>query len=183
VHKKTKISKERLAEYFPALHEKKKTLQFAIELMGIDSPTRVHWLDLDDSLVLGGFEVGDHGHKGANGSKGSPSSFRKLGTKKATGHNHTGNQFNYIFSVGHMTDQNLVDYSKGGASSWHKIGALIYADGSFQFYSMVKGKVRNLAGAFTIEDAIEEERRTSKGRGAKVLEFKRKSSNDKRKAA
>jgi len=49
----------------------------------------VHALGTDDSYVLHGVEVGMHGHKGPNGSKGNIQSFSRLSQKTIIGHSHS----------------------------------------------------------------------------------------------
>lgn len=51
--------------------------------------TKVIALGLDDSWIRNGVELGLHGHKGPNGSKGNINGFAKLSTKTIIGHSHS----------------------------------------------------------------------------------------------
>jgi len=98
----------------------------------------VKTLGLDDSYRVLGWELGVHGHVGANGSRGGHNQYKNMNTKMITGHTHSPNR-----GDGHMTVGTLsglrVGYNKG-ASSWMHANALIHPDGKAQLIYIVNGK-------------------------------------------
>lgn len=91
--------------------------------------TNVIYLDNDESYTIDGIEVAHHGHQGANGSKGSPLSFRRLSTKLITGHSHTPSRTDGHLVVG---CQDLYHGYNTGLSSWGMADVFINADGKTQ---------------------------------------------------
>ena len=95
-------------------------------------------LGLDDSFRVLGWELGVHGHVGANGSRGGHNQYKNMNTKMITGHTHSPNRGDGHMTVG--TNSGLrVGYNKG-ASSWMHANALIYPDGKAQLIYIVGGK-------------------------------------------
>jgi hypothetical protein len=98
----------------------------------------VKTLGLDDSYRVLGWELGVHGHVGANGSRGGHNQYKNMNTKMITGHTHSPNR-----GDGHMTVGTLsrlrVGYNKG-ASSWMHANALVYPDGKAQLIYIVNDK-------------------------------------------
>lgn len=86
-------------------------------------------LDLNDSYKIGDIEVGQHGHIGANGSRGSAQQYRKLSTKIITGHTHAPSRIDGHLTVG---CQNLDHGYNKGLSSWGIADVVINADGKTQ---------------------------------------------------
>jgi hypothetical protein len=87
-------------------------------------------LDLDESYRVSEWELGQHGHVGSNGSRGSIGQFRKLNVKTIIGHSHTPARIDGAVQVGTYTDLRL-DYNKG-ASSWMHCGAILHKNGKVQ---------------------------------------------------
>jgi hypothetical protein len=77
-----------------------------------------------------GFELGQHGDIGANGSRGSLNQFRKLNTKMVVGHYHSPGRKDNVFAVG-TTTKLRVGYNIG-PSSWLQTHVIIHEDGSAQ---------------------------------------------------
>ena len=99
---------------------------------------KIKTLGLDDSFRVLGWELGVHGHVGANGSRGGHNQYKNMNTKMITGHTHSPNRGDGHMTVG--TNSVLrVGYNKG-ASSWMNANALIYADGKAQLVYIVNGK-------------------------------------------
>ena len=95
-------------------------------------------LGLDDSFRVLGWELGVHGHVGANGSRGGHNQYKNMNTKMITAHTHSPNRGDGHMTVG--TNSGLrVGYNKG-ASSWMHANALIYPDGKAQLVYIVNGK-------------------------------------------
>ena len=99
---------------------------------------KVKTLGLDDSYRVLGWELGMHGHIGANGSRGSANQFKLMNTKTITGHTHQPIKLDGHMSVGTMTHLR-VGYNKG-LSSWMQTNILIYPDGKAQHLHFVNGK-------------------------------------------
>lgn len=93
-------------------------------------------LDYDDSFEVGGYEVGQHGHIGANGSKGSNKAFWKLNRKCIKAHDHTLYREDDTFSVGTCTEMDL-GYNKG-MSSWGQGMAIIHQNNIAQLVAFHK---------------------------------------------
>ena len=99
---------------------------------------QIKTLGLDDSYRILGWELGVHGHVGANGSRGGHNQYKNMNTKMITGHTHSPNRGDGHMTVG--TNSGLrVGYNKG-ASSWMHANALIYPDGKAQLIYIVGGK-------------------------------------------
>ena len=99
---------------------------------------KVKTLGLDDSYRVLDWELGVHGHVGANGSRGGHNQYKNMNTKMITGHTHSPNRGDGHMTVG--TNSGLrVGYNKG-ASSWMHANALVYPDGKAQLIYIVGGK-------------------------------------------
>jgi hypothetical protein len=99
---------------------------------------QVKTLGLDDSYRVLDWELGVHGHVGANGSRGSANQYKQMNTKMITGHTHSPSRQDGHMCVGTLSGLR-VGYNKG-ASSWMHANALIYPDGKAQLVYIVKGK-------------------------------------------
>ena len=100
-------------------------LETALAELQLDSGMAV-FLNLDQSCLVHGVEVGYHGHTGTNGSRGSPTQFAKIGIPMVTGHTHSPSMIGNVTTVGCMNlDQ---DYNVG-MSSWDLCHAVIYPNG------------------------------------------------------
>lgn len=165
---KTGIQESVLNQTYPELFSEKKTLQFACELFGLPCDKKlVHWLDIEESLVKGGFELGDHGHKGANGARGSLAGSQRSFKKKIEGHSHTPEQFNFLFRVGHLHEMEPTpDYAKGGTSGWIHTHALTYSTGQACLVSIIEGEYRCEKGAVKLSSVLKKTKR--KGQKIKI---------------
>ena len=116
-------------------------LKYAIEkLIGIKHPERVRWLKRDESYQVAGIELGAHGDKGANGSKGSPNTLEKGYGNCVVGHSHSPRIVRGFWQVGTSTFLKLT-YTEG-TSSWSQTSCLIYPNGSRQLINSIRGKWR-----------------------------------------
>tara|TARA_R110002126_G_scaffold50551_4_gene139227 strand:- start:8108 stop:9679 length:1572 start_codon:yes stop_codon:yes gene_type:complete len=115
--------------------QKKGVISFLIEDAFGD---QVKTLGLDDSYRVLDWELGVHGHVGANGSRGSANQYKQMNTKMITGHTHSPSRTDGHMCVGTLSGLR-VGYNKG-ASSWMHANALIYKDGKAQLIYIVKGK-------------------------------------------
>jgi hypothetical protein len=95
-------------------------------------------LGLNDSYRIHDWEVGQHGHIGAKGSRGSVNQFRGLNTKMIVGHSHAPSRKDGVIQVGTSTKLRL-DYNKG-ASNWAHAHAIIHPNGKGQLIYFSDGE-------------------------------------------
>jgi len=91
-----------------------------------------------DSYKVNGWELGHHGDMGANGSRGSLLSFRRLNTKVIVGHYHSPQRKDGALAVGTSTHLR-VGYNKG-ASGWLQSHVIIHKNGKAQHINFINGK-------------------------------------------
>ena len=95
-------------------------------------------LGRNDSYVVNGWELAQHGDIGSNGSRGSLLQFRKLNTKIVVGHYHSPGRKDGALSVGTSTKLR-VNYNMG-PSSWLQSHVIIHGDGKAQHINFVNGQ-------------------------------------------
>ena len=84
------------------------------------------FLKASQSFKIGGVELGEHGHSGTNGSRGSPKQFSdKVMT---TGHTHTPSIYGGCYTAG-VTGKLAMGYNESGASNWVHAHVLQYVNG------------------------------------------------------
>jgi len=116
-------------------------LQYALEkIIGLKHPERIKWLKMDESYTVSGIELGTHGHKGANGSRGSANTLERAHLNCVVGHSHTPKILRGFWQVGTSTHLRL-NYTQG-ASSWFNTSCLVYENGSRQMINCINGKWR-----------------------------------------
>jgi hypothetical protein len=101
---------------------------------------RVHVLDGDESLLIGGVEHGMHGDRGPNGARGSVRNLARIGVKSWTGHGHSMEIFEGAYRVGTGTGLRL-EYTHG-PGSWTNTDGITNADGKRQLVTHIDGKFR-----------------------------------------
>ena len=99
---------------------------------------KITTLDYDGSFRYLDWELGLHGDKGSNGSRGGVNQFKNLNTKSVTGHSHTPSRNDGHLCVGTLTLMKM-GYNKG-LSTWMQSNVLIYPDGKAQHVHFVNGK-------------------------------------------
>ena len=99
-------------------------------------------LNINDSYVVGDFELAIHGHVGANGSRGGIVQFKNMNTKTITGHSHSPAREDGAIVVGTLTHLR-VSYNSG-ASSWMNSNAIIYPNGKASNVHILNGKFTTL---------------------------------------
>jgi hypothetical protein len=104
--------------------------------------TNAFCLGIDDSLRVMDWELGVHGHIGANGSRGSAMQYAQMNTKNITGHTHSPLRLDGHLCVGTLTHLR-VGYNKG-LSSWMNTNAVIHPNGKAQLINIVNGKYTTL---------------------------------------
>lgn len=95
-------------------------------------------LGIDDSHRVLDWELGVHGHIGANGSRGSAIQYAQMNTKTITGHTHSPIRLDGHLSVGTLTYLR-VGYNKG-LSSWLNSNVVIYPNGKAQHIHIINNK-------------------------------------------
>lgn len=100
----------------------------------------VRFLREDESCVVDGVEMANHGHNGANGSRGNIRQFARSGPKTTFGHTHSPGIFEGAFNTGTTT---LMDcgYNKG-LSSWSHTHCVQYVSGERALITIKNGKYR-----------------------------------------
>lgn len=102
-------------------------LRALMKRMGV--PGAVRFLGQDDSFLLcpkqGGIETGLHGHKGQNGSRGSPRGLSKMGRPVNSGHTHIAGIIDDCYTAG---TSSLLDmgYNRGSPSAWSHSNIITY---------------------------------------------------------
>lgn len=95
-------------------------------------------LKRDESSSIHGIECGLHGDRGPNGSKGSIQSFKRIGTKSVTAHNHSAGIEDGCTQVG--TNSLLRLGYNTGPSSWLHSDCVIYANGKRSLLFIIEGE-------------------------------------------
>jgi hypothetical protein len=94
----------------------------------------------DESVMIKGIEVGMHGDKGPNGSRGAIKGFGRIGVKSIIGHSHTAGVMDGVYQTG--TSSNLKLEYNSGPSSWSQTHCCIYANGKRSLLWIIDGKWR-----------------------------------------
>ncbi len=116
-------------------------IQYALEkLIGLKHPEKIHWLKPDEDCIIAGVQVGAHGHRGANGSKGSKRTIENAYLKAIHGHTHSPYIFRGVFCVGTITF--LRQGFNKGPSGWAQANCFLYETGMRQLINIIKGKWR-----------------------------------------
>jgi hypothetical protein len=102
------------------------------------SDSNVKFLSVDDDYKVRGWQLGSHGHLGANGARGSLRSIEAAHGKSITGHKHSPEVFRNTWVVGTSTDLKL-EYNRG-FSSWMNTHALLYENGLAQLINIINGR-------------------------------------------
>lgn len=117
-----------MTAYYEALEQGDNfnVLEFACrEIVGLDNDVNFH--TTDESLVIAGVEMGNHGHNGPNGSRGNPKTFGKLGVPMNTGHTHSPSIYGNCYTAG-VTGSLNMGYNVG-PSSWAVAHVVTYENG------------------------------------------------------
>jgi hypothetical protein len=102
--------------------------------------TRVSWLDTDETFVVAGVDLGQHGHMGINGARGNHKAFARLGRSTSTGHEHSAGIHlgNWVAGCSCLL---RVGYNRG-PSSWSHSHIVQYPEGTRTIVTMWKGRWR-----------------------------------------
>jgi hypothetical protein len=115
-------------------------LEFAMRKFGADPSIR--YLRQDESFTICGkkIECGQHGHLGANGSRGNPRSLNKIGRRANTAHTHSAGIYNGLYVAG-TTSRLDWSYAKG-PSSWSHTHIVTYPNGQRTLITIYAGQWR-----------------------------------------
>jgi hypothetical protein len=90
---------------------------------------------MDVSKIGYKYDFSQHGHKGQNGSAGSPNQIKRWNIALVTGHTHSphiiGGSQSAIFTTG-VTARLKQGYNRGGASSWDHAHVMEHSNGECQ---------------------------------------------------
>lgn len=100
----------------------------------------VKFLARDESLQVCGVELGYHGDKGPNGSRGSIGGFTKIGVKSIIGHSHSPGIRDGVYQVG-LNSYYGLEYASG-PSSWLQTDCILYKNGKRTLINFIDGKWR-----------------------------------------
>lgn len=104
-----------------------------------DLLARVRFVGANDSALVAGIDVSQHGDRGANGSRPSAAGFARAAHKMFVGHSHTPAIEKGCFTVGTSTAR--MGYAKG-LSSWMLTHGIIYPNGKRALNHIVGGDWR-----------------------------------------
>lgn len=103
----------------------------------IKDKSRLHFLDVDQSVIFNDIEYGMHGHYGPNGARGSTQSFSKIGVKSNTAHGHSPEIIDGAYRAG--VNCNHLGYAKG-PSGWIDADIVTYLNGKRTLLIYVDGE-------------------------------------------
>lgn len=121
-----------------AMVEGENPLEHALKWFKIKNADKITWLERDEDYKIAGVELGAHGDKGSNGSRGSLQSMENAYGNSVSGHSHTPEILRGAWQVGTLSLLKL-DYNVG-ASSWVHTSCLLYSNGSRQLINVINGK-------------------------------------------
>ena len=131
------------SELRKGLLREKNPLQRGLELIAeegrIKMPHNVHFLSLDEGMILKGYQLGVHGHKGINGAKGTPNGMKSGYGKIISGHTHTPEINGDAIVVG--TSSNIpLKYQEGQPGTSMPANAVLYENGLVQLIPIIIGR-------------------------------------------
>lgn len=113
----------------------KNALQVALENSDLTTlPTMASNIEfgrMDKPKIGFVYDFSQHGHKGANGSAGSPNQFKQWNLPLVTGHTHSPCLIFSVFTTG-VTARLNQGYNRGGASSWDHAHVVEWSIGECQ---------------------------------------------------
>jgi len=138
VAKHMKMNKKQLLKQVPDLATGKSPVQVGCEFYDLKNPEKVNWLKRDEEYRIAGVELGQHGDKGAHGSRGSANSLEKVLGKAIIGHSHTPCIHFGIYQNGTLSrlDPNYAT----GPSGWMHSSTVLYKNGSRQMIHVIGGE-------------------------------------------
>lgn len=116
-------------------------LKYGVEELGELSDkvkNKVKWLERDEDYLVSGIQLGAHGDKGANGSRGGLKSMEVAYGQSVSGHSHSPEILRGAWQVG--TSSKLKLSYNVGPSSWLNTSCLVYPNGQRQLINAIDGK-------------------------------------------
>ncbi len=113
-------------------------LKLGIENYAFHPIPNVKWLRSDEDFKKRGWQFGDHGHLGPNGSKGTLRNQERSLGRSVCGHSHCPGIFRNAWRVGTLSELDL-GYNKG-PSSWMHTNFILYRNGQGQLVNILDGK-------------------------------------------
>ncbi|MFW5871662.1 MAG: hypothetical protein ACOCUT_01000 [bacterium] len=110
-----------------------------MKLVGHKFPSHVKFLKPGESFRVKGYELGQHGHQGGNGSRGSLKQREHMYGKSIVGHSHSPEDYRYAHIVGTHVPRDIF-YAKGGPSGWLARNMTIYDTGTTQGINTIDGE-------------------------------------------
>lgn len=112
------------------------------ELAGLDDKVAkaITWLERDEDYIIAGIQLGAHGDKGANGSRGGLKQMEKAYGNSVTGHSHSPEVIRGAWQVG--TSSTLKLSYNVGPSSWLNTSCLVYPNGQRQLINAIDGNYK-----------------------------------------
>jgi hypothetical protein len=100
--------------------------------------TRARFLGRNESLMVAGIELGNHGDHGFNGSRGSRVQYAQLPDKTVIGHSHSAGIEKGCYQTGTSSILRM-EYNLG-PSSWTNTHCAVHANGKRQLITMIEGR-------------------------------------------
>ncbi|MCK4819419.1 hypothetical protein KA005_26840, partial [bacterium] len=118
-------------------------LKYGVEKLGeLDAKLakNVKWLKRDEDVKVSGIQLGAHGDKGSNGSRGGLKNMEFAYGQSVTGHSHSPEILRGAWQVG--TSSKLKLSYNVGPSSWLNTSCLVYPNGQRQLINAIDGKYK-----------------------------------------
>lgn len=97
---------------------------------GYFTSKNVHFLKEHEALEICGYELGEHGHSGISGARGSALTYSKTYSKSVSAHTHSPSTYETSVIVG--TNSKLLLGYNGGITKWAHDNVAIYGNGTHQ---------------------------------------------------
>jgi len=104
----------------------------------MDGLKGVEFVSEDDSYMVLGVEFAMHGHLGANGARGTPRAYTRMGSKSVTGHTHSPQIIDGACVSG-VSGSLDMGYNRG-LSSWAHAHTIMYPNGQRVILTMMEGR-------------------------------------------
>lgn len=114
----------------------KNPLEYAVSHQLLE-PKKFKWLGRDEDYKIANVQLGAHGDKGQNGSKGNIKSMEMCYGNSITGHSHSAQILRGAWCVGTSTYLK-VGYNEG-PSNWTHTSCILYSNGSKQLINCFNG--------------------------------------------
>jgi hypothetical protein len=123
-----------------AMVEGRDPVRAGVEMFGLKYPEKIRWLSRDEDFKIARIELGAHGDKGANGSRGSLRAMEQAYGQSVSGHAHTAEILRGAFQTGTLSLLKM-DYNVG-PSSWTQTNCTVNKNGSRQLLNIFNGRWR-----------------------------------------